>query len=118
MLVYGEGSIFEGIFMKFICSFSLFIINLLLAFSLSLQADDSQSYRLLLVLLEQGHIRVAQYPLWAENSEMQYLFTLDLSDKNNSYTALQCNQDTKQVVIVRSDNDIMCDYCLNWGAMN
>jgi hypothetical protein len=103
--------------MKSIYSFSFFVINVLLVFSLNLQAHDTQFNSLLLVLLEQGNIRVAQYPLCVENSKLQSLFTLDLSDKNNSYTALQCNQDTKRVVIIRSDNDIMCDYCLNWGAM-
>ena len=99
--------------MKCISSLAL-TISMFLVGSLQICAGDTS---LLLVLLEQGNVRVAQYPLLDEGSELKSLFTLDLADKNNSYSVLLCNPDTNGVVIVRSDNDVMCDYCLNWGAM-
>jgi hypothetical protein len=55
--------------------------------------------------------------LASDGSKIQFLFTLDLADKNNGYTTLVCNQETNGGVVVRSDNGIMCDYCLNWGTM-
>lgn len=101
--------------MKSVLNLSRLIFSLFLACSLNGIVDDSQTYNLLFVLLEQGQVKVAQYPLSSDTHELQPLFTLDLSDKNNNYVALSCNQDG--AIMVRSNNEIMCDYCLNWGAM-
>jgi hypothetical protein len=111
--------------MNFTRQASLFVVALImsldLGLSLSVQAGQEVvpqdgSYDLLLVMLEQGQIKVARYPSGPDVQESEILFSVDLSD-NDSYTNLVCNKSTNGVVIIRSDNEAICDYCLNWGAM-
>lgn len=75
------------------------------------------TYNVLLILLEQGRVKITSYVPGGDNSESKMLFSLDLSDNGESYTNLVCNKDTNGVVLIRSKNELMCDYCLNWGAM-
>ena len=81
------------------------------------QVTPQHSYEVLLVVLEQGYIKIERYPMEAERCSKQIIFSLDLSDNNEVYNTILCNSQTNGFILIRSNNEAMCDYCLNWGAM-
>lgn len=108
--------------MKFTIARYIVVLGFLIRFSLYGDSVDRElvqesSYDLILVVLEQGHVRLERHPLWHELRGDQNIFTLNLSDSHDIYTTILCNSDTNGLIVIRSNNDAMYDYCLNWGAM-
>ena len=112
----------KGRHMKFtVVSFTL-VLGLLMKFSLcgdgaNVQILPQQSYDLLVVILEKGNVRIERYPMWSEFRNKQIIFSLDLSDNNEIYDSIVCNNNTDGIIVVKSSNEAICNYCLNWGAM-
>lgn len=76
-------------------------------------------YDAIVAILENGHIRLEKHSLSFEGSfsHGNIIFRLNLSDLHESYTTILCNKDTNGLIVTRSKNETICDYCLNWGAM-
>lgn len=75
------------------------------------------SYDLILVTLEHGLVSLYRCPIVRKCSENQKIFSLDLSDPLEGYDTVLCNAETQGLLVVRSHNVAISDYCFNWGAM-
>lgn len=85
--------------------------------------ENYTEYELVLVFLEHGFVNIESYPI---THDMPYvlqrdrttrIYSLNLTDTKGIYGTLLCNDSTKGAIVVRAHNDLLCDYCLNWGAM-
>ncbi len=43
--------------------------------------------------------------------------TIRISDRGSSYDLLICDASTYGIIVIRSHNKELCDYCLHWGSM-
>ena len=112
----------KGYHMKNAVVRALVALSFLMGFVLHSESVDIQvaqecTYDAVVVMLGQGHVFIKRYPIEHEYRENNKIFSLDLSDNNELYTSVLCDNTTKGLIVVRSDNDAMCDYCLNWGAL-
>ena len=86
-------------------------------------ADLPGSYDLVLIILQHGIVSIESYDLHNQLSMIlnrnlgRHIYSLNLADSKESYGILVCDSSTHGSIIVRSHNELLCDYCLNWGAM-
>lgn len=114
--------------MKFLSVFSIFILSCSLISYASnasaVKSSESQAYSLFLATLENGvvHIELHNLPLGPLRTLRdcyagEPIFSLDLGDHEGVYNAMSCDQSTEGNIVIRSHNEAMYDYCLNWGPM-
>lgn len=119
---------YERVFMKILRFISIIVLCTSITAYSSNDPDSNnscqQSFSFVLAMLEKGVVQVKLYtmPLGIIKSlrdgyEGELLFSLDLGDNGQIYTLMSCDQSTEGNIIIRSENETMYDYCLNWGPM-
>lgn len=85
--------------------------------------NQRNQYNLLLIVLAQGTMAIESYSIDLQEhsvinrNQCTPIYSLNLSDCNDTYKILFCNPATGGSILVGSTNDLLCDYCLNWMPM-